>query len=423
MGEYLYKEHWLYQWIDEEGIKTSGDYMKAIRKRGSFDRLRETSDRVMSSPSSQRGNASTSVLASRRLDFSGYVSCAAFGCMRPIVDNVFSRVWHYFDTVVIDEEPLDDMFFTGNDVFDVLQPVKLLLYLRAIGAEKYLSYTEKIAGICGDHFREHAEEHHLGLDVLYDEEFERTVIQDLVSKGTFRPQLRGEDWHFDIRHPTFGQVVGTVDHSDPRHPPTNQEMALSAFGRFCAALISDVSASRALGLPLLDAAENSWVPNVSRSNELNDRVVALNMRLPVLANAPVKEVMHYREENQASFEKFRRALREAIKEQIERTGTDSPEAIAQEVVATRIQPELADIELQLSGIRKTLARKIGANITLTGAAVSVGALERIPLVIAATAAAAATSLYQILNSNVESRQRAEESDWYFLWKAQHKHRH
>jgi hypothetical protein len=423
MGEYLYRDHWLYQWIDEEGIKTSGDYMKAIRKRGSFDRLREMSDRIMSSPSSQRGNASTSVLASRRLDFSGYLTCASFECMRPVVDNVFSRVWHYFDTVVIDEEPLDSMLFTGNDVFDLHQAVQLLLYFRSIGAEKHLSFTEKVAGICGDHFRQHAEERHLGLDVLYDEEFQGNVVQELLSKGSFSASLHNEIWRFDIRHPTFGLVCGNLDHGDPQHQPTNEAMAHSAFGRFCVSLISDVSASRALGLPLLDSAENSWTSSAVQGNELNDRIVALSMRLPVLANVPVKEVLHYREDNQASFEKFRSALREAIKEQIERSGSDSPEAIAQEVVATRIQPELADIELQLAGIRKTLARKIGANITLTGAAVSVGALESVPLIIAATAAAAATSAYQILNGSIDTRRKAEESDWYFLWKAQHKHRH
>ena len=98
-NEHLYQKHWLYQWIDEEGIRKPGDYMKAIRKRGSFDRIREISNDVYSGPSSLKGNASTSVLASRRLDFSGAVSCPDFECMRPIVDDVFARVWHYFDTV------------------------------------------------------------------------------------------------------------------------------------------------------------------------------------------------------------------------------------------------------------------------------------------------------------------------------------
>src|ERR1700722_534167 len=99
MSERLYNQHWLYEWIDEEGVKTPGDYVKAIRKKRSFGRLREISDCAFNGPSSLIGNASTSVLASRRLDFSGYVTCPAFDCMQPIVDDVFGRIWHYFDTV------------------------------------------------------------------------------------------------------------------------------------------------------------------------------------------------------------------------------------------------------------------------------------------------------------------------------------
>lgn len=57
--ERLYQQRWLYQWIDEEDIKTPGNYIKAIRRRGSFDRIREISDRAYSGPSSQRGNTST----------------------------------------------------------------------------------------------------------------------------------------------------------------------------------------------------------------------------------------------------------------------------------------------------------------------------------------------------------------------------
>jgi hypothetical protein len=44
VSERVLTQHWLYQWMDEEGIKTSGNYMKAIRKRGAFERLRELSE-------------------------------------------------------------------------------------------------------------------------------------------------------------------------------------------------------------------------------------------------------------------------------------------------------------------------------------------------------------------------------------------
>jgi hypothetical protein len=422
--ERLYRQHWLYRWIDEEGIKTPGNYIKAIRKRGSFDRIREISHQVYSGPSSQRGNASTSVLASRRLDFSGAVSCPDFGCVQPVVDRLFSRVWHYFDTVVVDEEPLDHILFSGDDINDLLQHVHLFLYLRNIGAEKYLEFTPKVSALCSDHFRQHAQERHLDLDIIFDQQFEQDVVDTLTSLGDFHTWFdEFTGWQYDIRHPTFGQLTGGIDHSNEQHRPSNEDAARTAFGKSCTALISDVSASRALGLPLFDTASDSWTSESLQNDAPNDHIVALSMNLPVLSNVPIKEVLRYRDDNRASFEKFRSALRSAITEQIEETGSDSPQAIADKVVATRVQPELADLETKLVGIKKTLARKIGANVAVTGAAVSVGAIENVPLIIAATAAASATSVYQTVNKSIDSKRKAVESGWYFLWKLQRKHRH
>jgi hypothetical protein len=220
----------------------------------------------------------------------------------------------------------------------------------------------------------------------------------------------------------MGTLNGEIDHSDIEHRPSKEEAARSAFGDCCTGLISDVSASRTLGLPLLEAAENSWIPSSLQGDTLNDRVVALNLRLPVLTNVPVKEVLRYRDEHSASFELFREALRDAIRKQIELSGSDSPQAIADAVVAERIQPRLAEIDVQLSGIRKTLARKVGANVTVGGAAVSVGLIENLPLIVGVTASAVAASVWQIINKRSDDRQKAEESGWYFLWKARTSHR-
>jgi hypothetical protein len=421
-NERLIQQHWLYQWIDEEGIKTPGNYLRAIRKRGAFDRLRELSDSAFTNPPSSKGDARTSVLAGRQLDLSGTFSCSHFECMTPIVDNVFSRVWHYFDSVIIDEVPLDRTLYSGDDVDDLQQMVKLFLYLRNIGAEKYLKFTQKVAGLCSEHFREYAKEQRLGLDVLFDEVFEREVVQRLTSEGVIRIYPGDGSWRYEIRHSSIGTLIGGMDHSDIEHQPSKAEAARSAFGQYSTGLISDVSASRALGLPLLEVAENSWMPRSLHGDTLNESAVALNLRLPVLTNVPVKEVLRYRDDYSASFELFRAALRDAIREQIKRSGSDSPEAIADAVVAECVRPKLAEIEVQLSGVRKTLARKISANIAVAGAAVSVGVIESVPLVVGVTATAVAASIAQIIGKRADDKQKAEESGWYFLWKARTSHR-
>lgn len=418
-SEKLLRKHWLYEWIDEEGIRKPGDYIKAVRKRGSFDRLRELSDNVFSDPTIPTRNAGSSILAGCKLDLSGNFTCPDFNCQAPIVDNLFGRVWHYFDSVVIDEPTLDERLFSGeDDVYDLLNYVKLLLYLRDIGAERYVQFTHKVGGMCSDHFRKHAEERGLGLELLFDEQFEREVVRKLKSEGHFNVSFRpDEGWYYQIRHPDTGLLSGVVAHSDKARRPNSEEVARDAYGRYCVGLISDVSASRALGLPLLQVAEARWTPEAAKAETVDDHIVALNLKLPVLTHVPVKEVLKYREDNSASFELLRSALRQAIREQIARGDSGSPEEVANAVITEYVQPELAKIEVQLSGIKKTLARKINAHIVVGGAAVGVGVIDSIPLLIGATAAAAAVSVAQIINKQADNKQAIEDSPWYFLWKA------
>lgn len=174
-------------------------------------------------------------------------------------------------------------------------------------------------------------------------------------------------------------------------------------------------------LPLLQAAENDWSSGIPEGRALDDRTVALNLRLPVLRNAPIKEILKFRDDYSAPFEIFRAALRQAIRAQIrqqsEYGGPGSAEQLANAVVTEYLLPELARIEVQLGGVRKTLSRKLGDNITVAGATVGVGLIEHIPLVITITAAAAAASIADIINKRADDKQEIENSDLYFLWKA------
>jgi hypothetical protein len=427
-NEHILTQHWLYQWIDEEGIKTPGNYMKAIRRRRSFERLRELSDameQVSNLPKSTDDTVPNSIIAARQLDLSGFLSCPCFECQVPAIDNVFSRAWHYFDSVVIAEEPLTIGSVTDDRIYDLLQKVQLFLYLRKIGADRHILFTNKVWQLCDDHFREHAEERNLRLDAIFDTSLEEEVVRRLTSEGRVVIFEEGNSWGYEIKHPDIGQLTGTVPHSEMSRRPSREYVARMAFGKCCTALISDVSAAQSLGIPLLQAAEHTWIPRAPDSDDskVDDRGVALNIRLPFLRQVPVKEVLKYREDNWASFEVFRSALRQAIRAQIEQAGSKSPRAIANAVVEEYIQPEIAKIELELATTKKTLSRKINAHIAIGGAAVSVGAVANMPLLIAATATAAAASIAQIINKNADSRQPIEAAPMYFLWKMQKRRRH
>jgi hypothetical protein len=174
-------------------------------------------------------------------------------------------------------------------------------------------------------------------------------------------------------------------------------------------LISDVSAVRKLGLPLLQPGESALLSYSAPVDEDKDKLVALNLRLPVLANVPVKEVLKIRHDHSAEFERFRGALQKAIEEQLARNETASPEIVARDVVEEYVQPELATIESKLDVSKKALVRKIGANVTVAGAAVSVGAISNVPLVIASGNAAIIPSFGPI-NQYFDNKSDIELSD-------------
>jgi hypothetical protein len=412
--------HWLYQWMDEEGVKTVGNYVKAIRKKGSFERLRQLSDSAMSEFDARNptGRPADSIIASRYLDLSGFLSCPCFECQIPTVDKVFRRVWHYFDSVIIAEEPLEAEFASGDDVYDLKQKVQLFLYLRNIGAEKHILFTNKVLQLCDEHFREHATQPSLGLDILFDKEFEKAAVKKLAAEGKFKIFEEDGSWGYEITHPHTGQLTGKLPHSDLSKRPSEKRVARAAFGKSCNALISDASAAQSLRVPLMQSAEHTWILRAAdlTDSSIDETSVALNIQLPVLANVPLKELLRYREDNSASFVLFRDALRGAMMEQIKRSGSDSPEAIASAVVRDYIDPQVAKIEQELTVAKKTLARKVNAHIAVGSAAVGVGYFGNMHLLIGATVAAAAASITTIINKNADNKEPIENKPYYFLWK-------
>jgi hypothetical protein len=418
----LLGKYWLYQWIDEEEIRRPADYLKAIRKPRSFDRLRELSEAAYHEPTPVEGSVKDSVVAARRIDMSGMLGCPHFDCMTKTVESVFGRGWQYFDSIIIDSQPLDELLFTGDDIDDLAQQVKLMLYFRRIGAEKHIKFTHKVSGLCNEHFRQYAIRQKLGLDALFDTSFEDGIVQKLLTEGDISVSLRDDQcWHYEVWHPDTDWIKGQLSHSDPGHRPSDEQVARSAFGACFTGLISDVSASRALGVPLLQAAQASWVTHNKTSVTADANVAALNLRLPVLRGLPAREILKLRNEDWSAFERFRTAIRQAIREQNDRLGSGSPEEVANAVVKEYVQPELAEIEVKLGAVKRNLTRKIGSNIAVGGAAVGVGAIVNVPLLIAATATAAAASIATIVNKHYDEKKDIELSDLYFLWKARVEH--
>lgn len=143
---------------------------------------------------------------------------------------------------------LDQILSTKYDARgELLQRVRLLLYLRDIGADKYVQFAHKVDGMCSLHFREYAERNKLGIEAIFSEDLERIVVQRIASEGQFRvSSYKDGEWHYEIRHPATGMITGELAHSDMSRRPGNEDIARDAFGTYCCGLIADVSASRTL---------------------------------------------------------------------------------------------------------------------------------------------------------------------------------
>jgi hypothetical protein len=417
MADSIQERYWLYRWMDDQGVRSIKDFNKAIRKPNLIDVLSEYSAATTVS----KGVPSRAVIPSRKIDLSGSLSCGHSECLIAQVQSLFSRTWHYFDTLVIDGPLVGDLRRAESFTYALEHRVRLLLYLRKIGAERHVAFSRKVAGYCSQHFREYAVREHLGLDVLLDTDFEDAVVQKLDRESSVQIRLDEDgDWSYMVRYGDMNQIWRSFSHSDPSKQPSKEDVLRDFFGDHCSALISDVSAARNLQLPLLQPAEELLLEYAGSDSNPMDRVVALQLRLPVLINVPVKEVLYLRQKYSAEFDRFRTALQAAVKEQLARNDTESPEVVARAVIDEYVAPELARIESELNVDRKVLAKKIGANVAVAGTAVSVGALAGIPLVVAAGVAAIIPAFGPI-NKYFDDRGGIELSDLYFLWRARVRH--
>jgi hypothetical protein len=417
--------YWLYRWIDDQGIRRTNDLFKVLRNRRAIDAFIERYEKAQQQPYTELRAPREALIAGRRVDLSGYLDCPHFECVQRHVDVLFGRTWHYFDTIVVDDPRLD--LPADGDVrqfiWDVEQRVRLLLYLRQIGADNHLMFTKKVGGFCKLHFREYAKKIGVGLDALFDDDLQNEVVRELLAGATVSIKGPREDghWRYEINHPRIERIAGGYSHHDADIRPTAEEVVRDAVGWYCAGLISDIAAVRDLKLPLLQVAEDILLPYPVGNATVDESIVALNLRLPVLTGASAKEILRFKSDENAQFERFKSALRTAIREQISRAGSSSPEEIAQAVIEEYINPELAEIKRGLEVTRRRLARQVNAGIAVGGATVTAGAIASIPLVIGTGVAAIATTVPQIYKY-YDGRSKLEMSDLYFLWKASLRHR-
>lgn len=422
--------HWLYEWVDEFGLKSREDVMRHSEIPAAVERLHAIAQGMPDwheTPVPQE----RSILAGGSLDLSGRITCGMSKCGKKRIDRVFGQIWHYFDSIIVEGASAESVVRSLENMKKKERPrfflrlwedIELLLYARDIGIVGNLIFREKPHAFCDDHIREQATES--GIATALDDDLRREIATNMRKKSEIEIVQEGDAWRYFVANPDFSETFGGVyrHRSKKGKKPTKQQVAEAVVRRCTAALVYDAALSNRLNVPIVQEFSFLWPGGTQEESEKSlESRVALELPLPVLEGLTARDIVKFRTDHRPHFERFQFALTEAIREQEKRTGSDSPREIAAAVNEDFIRPAMADIERSMTETRKLFGKKSGVSVAIGTAIAGAGMLSSIPLVIASGLGAAVTVTLTSANSYMDSKKEARLSDTYFLWKAAKMH--
>jgi hypothetical protein len=296
----------------------------------------------------------------------------------------------------------------------LLGDIRLLLYLREMGAENLLVFVRNQPP-CEVHLAEHAQE--AGLDPVL------ARLDDLAAEllPDAKIKLRRHEDHYDYSfiHPRFEHTQWGGVWSDADDAALAREVARAVLKRYTAHT-SDVRTARTLGLPLGSTVRVHGDLLGLTPEAPSPAQVLFNLKLPVLPEVSVRELIELRESEREYFDRFRSALRTAATERLASDRNEDAAAAATAIEQEIIQPALQDIELRLRAADDTLAAEKRTSTPLAALLTACGVYVSEPLLITAGIAAGAATV-QAAFKHAEDVGDVRLSDMFFLWQAQHRH--
>jgi hypothetical protein len=419
------ERYWLTEWMDTNGVKSDWHIDKVLKSKARLRDLREHVENIpyTTEPLSDSTSPGTVLVGGRGIDLSGDLECSSWGCKTKQVDRLFSRVWHYFDRVVVvgleaRDIQKEDQIRDEQTLRELEQMMRLLLYLRANGIEDMLIFRQKPPA-CEKHSGEQ-----LAKAGLSDpKELMPRLAARLCSEGKIRDiRPHGDHYHYAFDHPTFmHSVFDTVSRKRVAESGGIKEAAArSVVEMYVSRVSSDILAARYLGSPFGSDLDYYRVVLDQFSQRVTHEAVALELELPVLDGVRPVDLMALRSAEGASFERFRTALKSAIAARLASDGSINAKAIAREIEADVIRPALADIEQRLKAAQSVLTRKAAIGLSIGALATTCGLVLGVPTLTVAGVGSAMTAL-QAEYKHIEERRDVQLADMYFLWRASHAH--
>ena len=418
--------YWVFDWFDEAGVKTAADAKKALApESGAAKRmadLAEEAQSVLWSP----GSGKNGIVAGTGLDLTGNLACHQIDCLKADVDKLFRRVWHYFDTIIVADGITPAISHEaqhqhGDDRLReyLLSQLELLLHIREIGAEDLVEFRAKHTP-SPTHLKED-----IGLTAAAGlREMAKEVERTLAKHGTIRRDK--EAWILD--HPMLAhsqwvedsEISGKAESEDR----VRAQVARQVVQRFSNYLLTDIELAQRSGAPL--GATNAVHSAIMRAKKVGVPDVVFRLELPFLEGVPISELLKVRADEAEAFQRFRDALRLAIKERLRLEPTVEAEGIADEIRDDLIEPELRRIRTRLTSAKTALAKQVGVSAVVGGLLTTCGLLigwsadslvQAVAPAISAGVGAAAKGAEGRVQWKIASDRDVEMSDMFFLWKA------
>lgn len=414
------QKYWVYRWLDEFDIKATDQVKKTLRDPRTYGRLVElVNDEVDNYEDELEPiEISDGILAGRKIDLSGLVQCPHLDCVRERIEDTFPRMWHYFDKIVLEGFNIYNFLdaIEDNDL-DYLttrieQEAQVLLYLRKSGAEPFVVFVTK-PRFCECHFSSQAKE--LGINSYFEKEDRKQAVTWMIENARFDISKVGDSYRVAVDGPDLPEPYVRY-HVGLSRKPSKRNIAKQLIMLYSSALVADVSAAHDLRLPLAETVGASWLVATPPSAKVSETDVALSLDLPVLNEISMRDFLKLREDERPYFEKFRTALKRAIRQELSSAETAAPAQVARSVVEDIVKPGLNDIECRIRSGRRALVKKTSLNVSVGATTVSIGMLDKMPLIIPVGAAAIAASL-SFASKYIDKRSALEISDYYFLWQA------
>jgi hypothetical protein len=429
--------YWLAQWLDENEIHSEWEIDHALNSESCFNNLLETIFKVSQEPRAipPPSELNDSIVAGRKLDLSGVASCPVYECLREGIDSTFKRVWHYFDQIVVEGiSPgwlAEDIRTSDKNNFPFIMrrihdQARLILYLRETGAEQFVIFAPKSHAFCHEHWQQHARD--LGLAAAVDDSQHDKLVKKIIKTSKFDIKKgRLNRWRVTVTgkyfdEPETGLFFFPKGKNDP---PTYDEIVCSIISNRATAMISDVSLSRQLSLPLFEPTGLPWISQPYRDNRKSaENSAVIRIGLPVFDNLTTRDFLTLREDERPEFEAFRAALRRAIQTQVAENPSRSPGDMARSIESEYLRPGLADIERQIKRRRSAMIKKTSVNLAIGTSAAAIGAITSMPLLVEGIAAlGSAIPLAPIMHKFIDDGESIKMSELYFLWQAKKKGGH